>query len=123
MHINIKAGDLPEGKWKLDIISSGKMTQAMFKRAMSQERFEVGKDLVSWEQVDEAKLKKLAGMAGWGFLGAAILGPLGAIGGLLFGGNKREVIFVGEMNDGRKFLAATDHKTWTKLRELGFKLA
>ena len=62
-----------------------------------------------------AKVKTLAGTAGWGFVGLVALGPLGAIGGMLLGGNKKEVSFTAELDDGRKFMAVTDCKTWRKI--------
>ncbi len=62
-----------------------------------------------------AKVKKLAGTAGWGFVGLVALGPLGAIGGMLLGGNKKEVSFTAELDDGRKFMAVTGSKTWRKI--------
>ncbi len=61
-----------------------------------------------------AKVKKLAGTAGWGVVGLVALGPLGAIGGMLLGGNKKEVSFTAELDDGRRFMAVTDSKTWRK---------
>ncbi len=57
----------------------------------------------------------LTGTAGWGFVGLVALGPLGAIGGMLLGGNKKEVSFTAELDDGRKFMAVTDSKTWRKI--------
>ena len=47
--------------------------------------------------------------------GLVALGPLGAIGGMLLGGNKKEVSFTAELDDGRKFMAVTDSKTWRKI--------
>ncbi|MEE9210366.1 MAG: hypothetical protein V3U23_07920 [Kiloniellales bacterium] len=62
-----------------------------------------------------AKVRELAGTAGWGFVGLVALGPLGTIGGMLLGGNKKEVSFTAEVDDGRKFMAVTDSKTWRKI--------
>ncbi len=68
-----------------------------------------------------AKVKKLAGIAGWGFVGLVVLGPLGAIGGMLLGGNKKQVSFTAELDDGRKFMAVTDSKTWRKIAAAVFE--
>ncbi len=66
-------------------------------------------------------LRLLAGTAGWGFVGLVALGPLGAIGGMLLGGNKKEVSFTAELDDGRKFMAVTDSKTWRKIAAAVFE--
>ena len=63
----------------------------------------------------EEKVKKLAGTAGWGLAGGALLGPLGALGGVLLGGNKKEVAFACYLKDGRKFMATTSNKTWQSI--------
>lgn len=91
------------------------------------ERLDFGNMLASVEQVNEEKLKTIAGTAGWGLAGAALLGPIGAIGGMLIGGNKKEITFVGYMkpgsrfDEGEKFLAVTDAKTFQKLLAITFK--
>ncbi len=72
------------------------------------------------QQLDEETKKKLAGMAGWGLVGAVALGPLGAVGGMLIGGRKREISFVCEFNDGKKFMAKTDSKTFTTIMSWNF---
>ncbi len=63
----------------------------------------------------------LAATAGWGFVGLVALGPLGAIGGMLLGGNKKEVSFTAELDVGRKFVAVTDSKTWRKIAAAVFE--
>jgi hypothetical protein len=68
----------------------------------------------------EQNVKKFAGSAGWGAVGALALGPLGLLAGVLAGGNKKEVTFIAEFGDGKKFLGTTDNKTYTKLLAAGF---
>jgi len=80
----------------------------------------LGQKLSSIEMMTDEKVKKLGGTAGWGFVGAVALGPLGAIGGMLLGGNKQRVTFAAELKDGRRFLAETDGKTWQKIQALVF---
>jgi len=67
------------------------------------------------EAASEESVKKLGGAIGWGAAGAVILGPVGLLAGLLLGGKKKEVTFVAKFKDGRKLLATTDSKTYTKL--------
>jgi hypothetical protein len=72
-------------------------------------------ELESVESLNEEKVKKLAGTAGWAAAGGVMLGPLGLLGGAIFGGNRTEVAFAAYLKDGRKFMATTDAKTWKKL--------
>ena len=68
----------------------------------------------------EESVKKLGGTVGWGAAGAVILGPVGLLAGLLLGGKKKEVTFVAKFKDGRKLMASTDSKTFTKLQAAVF---
>lgn len=68
----------------------------------------------------EESVKKIGGTVGWGAAGAVILGPVGLLAGLLLGGKKKEVTFVAKFKDGRKLMASTDSKTFTKLQAAVF---
>ncbi|HEX5340354.1 MAG TPA: hypothetical protein VFX47_05695 [Gammaproteobacteria bacterium] len=68
----------------------------------------------------EESVKKIGGTVGWGAAGAVILGPVGLLAGLLLGGKKKEVTFVAKFKDGRKLLATTDSKSFTKLQAAVF---
>lgn len=72
------------------------------------------------EVATEDNVKKLSGAVGWGVAGGLILGPVGLLAGLLLGGKKKEVTFVARFKDGRKLLATTDNKTFTKLQAAAF---
>ena len=84
------------------------------------ETYSFSTDIENVELLDEEKVKKLTGTAGWGVAGAVLLGPLGAIGGILLGGNKKEVAFAAYMKDGKKFMATTDSKAWKKIMAAKF---
>lgn len=47
------------------------------------------------EVASEESVKKLGGTIGWGAAGALVLGPVGLLAGLLLGGKKKEVTFMG----------------------------
>jgi hypothetical protein len=64
----------------------------------------------------EENVKRVGGTIGWSVAGAAFLGPVGLLAGLLLGGKKKQVTFVAKFKDGRKLLASTDSKTFTKLQ-------
>lgn len=73
------------------------------------------------EVVDEEKVKRLAGTAGWAFLGSLALGPLGLIGGFILGGQGKDVTFICEFTDGRKFLGRTNSKLFREMLAATFK--
>lgn len=68
----------------------------------------------------EESVKRLGGTIGWGAVGGLLLGPLGLLAGVLVGGRDKEVTFVARFRDGRKLLATTDSKTFTKLQAAVF---
>jgi hypothetical protein len=68
----------------------------------------------------EENVKKMAGSVGWGLVGGLALGPIGLLAGVLAGGNKKEVTFIAEFSDGKKFMGTTDSKTFTKMTAATF---
>lgn len=112
--INVIGGNLKNKKWEFTSVF-GQCTMQY-----DLETINLKKDLDRVELLNEDKVKKLAGTAGWGIAGAVLLGPLGAIGGMLIGGNKKQIAFAGYLKNGRKFMATTDGKTWEKLMALTF---
>lgn len=68
----------------------------------------------------EESVKRLGGTVGWGVVGGALLGPVGLLAGLLAGGRGKDVTFTARLKDGRKFLATTDAKTYTKISAATF---
>ncbi len=76
--------------------------------------------LASVQIATEDKVKKMSGSFGWGAVGLIALGPLGALAGVLAGGNKKEVTFIADFRDGRQILASTDGKTFTKIQAAAF---
>lgn len=111
--IKVLGGDLHNAAWTVrdDVLVIGS-TPA---HPWVGERLTLTDGLISIEQLSSERLKKLSGTAGWGFLGYMVLGPLGAIGGMLVGGNRTDVTFAAELGDGRKFVAQTDPKTFALL--------
>lgn len=72
------------------------------------------------ESATEESVKRLGGTIGWGLVGGALLGPVGLLAGLLAGGRAKDVTFVARFKDGRKVLATTDSKSFTKLKAAVF---
>lgn len=73
-------------------------------------------ELEMLEVATEENVKRLGGTVGWGAAGAVLLGPVGLLAGLLAGGKRKEVTFIAKFKDGKKLLATTDAKTFTKIR-------
>ena len=120
--VKVEAGDIDKGAWQYsDMFGTSILTRASTKdHPWKGETINLGLELERTELLDEEKVKKLAGTAGWGVAGAVLLGPIGAIGGMLLGGNKKEVAFAAYLKDGRKFMATTDGGTWNKLMAITF---
>lgn len=121
--IKVVAGDLDHGTWDFNgLFGSVLMTRTSTKEHMWKgETYNFATDIENVELLDEENVKKLVGTASWGLVGAALLGPLGAIGGILLGGNKKEVAFAAHLKSGKKFMATTDGKAWKKIMAAKFE--
>lgn len=73
-------------------------------------------DIETLEQASEENVKRVAGTAGWGIAGGALLGSVGLLAGLVAGGRGKDVTFVVKFKDGKKLLGTTDSKTFTKMQ-------
>lgn len=114
--IKVHAGDFLEGKGQ---ISGGAMV------LRTEEKSWIGEAIpfTSFEELETASedsVKRIGGTIGWGAAGALVLGPVGLLAGLLVGGRGKDVTFVGKLKDGRKILATTDSKTFTKMMAANF---
>ncbi|OHY63784.1 hypothetical protein BB778_03925 [Pluralibacter gergoviae] len=74
-----------------------------------------GDKLLSLDICTESTVKKIGGALGWGVVGGMLVGPAGIIAGAFLGGNKKDITFVAEFKDGRKFMGTTDSQAYTKL--------
>lgn len=114
--IKILAGDFLEG--------NGSFTWGSFTLRTRKHNF--SGETISANQIEtidiatEENVKKLGGTVGWGLAGAAILGPVGLLAGLLLGGKKKEVVFIIKFRDNRKLLASSDIGTYTKIQSASF---
>lgn len=115
--IQIHAGDFTEGK--------GHQAQFGSFTLLTKEHSWVG-ETISFKELEEVSLanedsvKRIGGTIGWGVAGAVVLGPVGLLAGLLLGGRGKSVTFVARFKDGRKMLATTDSKTYTKIQAAVF---
>jgi hypothetical protein len=77
-------------------------------------------NIESLDVVTEENKKRFVGAAGWGLVGAAALGPLGALAGVLAGGRTKEVVVAVALKSGQRFLAQVDPATHKRLLALSF---
>lgn len=114
--VKVHAGDFLEGDGQFTL---GSLVLKTKKHSFVGEAIPLTK-LKMIEIATEDSVKKLGGTVGWGAAGALLLGPVGLLAGLLLGGKKKEVTFIAKFKDGRKLLATTDSKTFTKLQAAVF---
>jgi len=105
----VQGGDLKPGIWTLsdDLITDGKT------------KIKISKLMFCTIEKDEHKIIQAGtGRIAGGIVGAALLGPIGALGGLLAGGKKRvdETIINCGFDDGRVFSAECTQTGATDLR-------
>ena len=111
--LKIIAGDFEKGTYDLPTDLFGK--EIVIRKQMSLAKIELHSLLDRVEVHSEESVKTLTGTAGWGITGALLMGPLGAIGGMLIGGRVKDICFAAYLKDGRKFLATTDGKTYQRI--------
>jgi hypothetical protein len=73
------------------------------------------KQIETLEMASEESVKRIGGTVGWGIAGGVLLGPIGLLAGLVAGGKGKNVTFVCQLKDGRKFLATASSKIFTEL--------
>lgn len=116
--IEIHAGDFPKGKASMSFGAIAFPWQAG--DGLTGKSFVLKGNLMSVEVASEESVKRIGGTVGWGIAGATLLGPVGMLAGLLLGGKGKDVTFVATFKDGKKMLATTDAKTFTKLQAIVF---
>ena len=114
--IKVLAGDFLEGDGQY---SWGSLTLKTEEHSWAGETIPLSQ-LDTVDIATEESVKAIGGTVGWGAAGAVILGPVGLLAGLLLGGKKKEITFVAKFKDGRRLMATTDSKTFTKLQATVF---
>lgn len=109
--LTVQSGDFLQGEGEY---RNGSLTLKTPYSAFSGER-------ISLARIHELRLasresnRKLGSAIGWGMAGVLVAGPLGLLAGLWFGGKEEEFTFLATFKDGRKLMAITDGKTWSKI--------
>lgn len=122
-NIQVHAGDFAKGKGTISVntsvfvmITAWEPGDGFLGKTHTITRADVEEVTVATEE----NVKRVGGTVGWGIAGAALLGPLGLLAGLLVGGRGKDVTFIMKLKDGRKMLATTDSKTFIKLSAMAF---
>lgn len=106
--VKVMAGDIPSGEWEFNM---GALWGAF-------ETVQLQGEIKSVQLQTEEGAKDIARTLGWGLAGAITFGPVGALAGLVMGGNRKEVCALFELKDGRKFLALMDSKIYQQMLAL-----
>jgi len=72
------------------------------------------------EVATEENVRKMGGAIGWGLAGGLVLGPVGALAGVLAGGRSKSITFVCQFKGGRKFLGSCNPKTFVAIQAAYF---
>jgi len=128
MSIKVIAGDLEQGQWDFHwqwwkypwTIWRRTNKSARERGVLAYDHYDLKENLKTAQALDEESARSLAGAAGWGFVGGLALGPVGLVGGALFGGRKKDksVTVAVEFHDGTRFLATCKPETWKRIRTL-----
>lgn len=110
MSIEIIGGDLSMGRW--DVVAGADPVLA---RGLFGEKVHLHRQISDLQVLTEERKKKLMGMAGWGFVGALALGPVGALAGMILGGNRKQILVACTLADGRRFVGLTDPRGYQDL--------
>ena len=111
--LKIHAGDF--GKGALGQFLSGTFFMPKEGALIAQEKY-TGNQIETLEIASEDAIKRIGGTVGWGVAGAALLGPVGLLAGLLAGGRGKDVTFIVQFTDGKKALCTAKSKDCTKMQ-------
>lgn len=80
-------------------------------------------EVVSVTQVTNENKTSVVGKAGWGIAGGLLLGPVGALAGILGGGNKQRFVVAIEFTGDRRALVDCDPDDFKRLMAMAFNRA
>ncbi|MCY1397532.1 hypothetical protein D9M71_125400 [compost metagenome] len=109
--LTIQAGDFLQGEGEY---TDGAITLRTLKNPQQGEKITLNR-IKEMTIANQESSRSLGSTLGWGMAGALVAGPIGMIAGMWLGGKEEEVTFVAKLKDGRKLMAITDAKTYTKL--------
>jgi hypothetical protein len=122
-HVEILGGEIPAGKWDTKYFFEDIFPEIVINLDGQFRKLDLN-DIKSAEVVDQEQIKSIVSSTGWGIAAGLVAGIFtgglgliaGGVAGAIAKGQKTVVTFMCELNDGRKFIAATDSQTWNKIR-------
>ncbi|NIE73863.1 hypothetical protein F3J45_05310 [Pantoea sp. Ap-967] len=109
--LTVQSGDFLQGEGEF---RNGSLTLKTPRSPSPGERISLNR-VVDLRLASLESSRSLGSALGWGMAGALVAGPVGLLAGLWLGGKEEEVTFLATFKDGRKLLAITDGKTWSKI--------
>jgi len=110
--MRIVGGDFEAGDWSVQ--ARGGLV-AMARAGASLRPVATTLPLAKVELLSAEKAKSLAVAGGWAAAGAVAFGAMGALGGALLGGNRTDVCFRVQLEDGRGFVAISGPQVYQQL--------
>ena len=107
-------GCLPSGS-EIDESMFGTVTLTISEGLFKSRKIKLNDHLVAAEHVTEENKHSLLSKAGWGTLGGLVLGPVGALAGIVFAGNSKEICCACKLDTGEQFLVTCDVDEYKKL--------
>ena len=107
-------GCLPSGS-EIDTSMFGTVTLTISEGLFKSRKIELNDHLVAVERLTEENKHSLLSKAGWGTLGGLVLGPVGALAGIVFAGNSKEICCACKLDTGEQFLVNCDVEEYKKL--------
>jgi len=120
--IVVLGGEILAGKWSTSYLFVDTFPDVTIMDGKEPKRMDLNA-IKAAELVDQEEIKSIASAAGWGLAAGLVAGVLtgglgllvGGVAGVMAKGQRKEITFSCELEDGRKFLAATDPQTWKKI--------
>ncbi|WP_060508834.1 hypothetical protein [Pseudomonas sp. NBRC 111124] len=109
--LTVQSGDLLQGEGEF---RNGSLTLKTPRSPSPGERISLAR-IADLRLASLESSRSLGTALGWGVAGALVAGPVGLLAGLWLGGKEEEATFLATFKDGRKLMAITDGKTWSKI--------
>ena len=108
--------DSQQEEVKAELITPGLLTNDFVLNistgVFSKEKIGIKDNISFYEEVTQENEKKFS--IGWGIVGLAIFGPLGALAGAILGGSKTKHIVAAQLNNGLRFVVQLDREEFVE---------
>lgn len=114
--MEIIGGSLPKGAEITSFL--GSYSLSIPDGFLKSKKIKLKEHLTAVEHITEENKYSILGKAGWGALGGLVLGPVGALAGIVLGGNSKEVCCACKIDSGEEFLVSCTPEEAQKLKAL-----